>query len=47
MLGQKARIESIKKRLHNLKSNGKNFDSPGVVKKLTRQLRNIETKGER
>ena len=31
-----------KNRLQILKSNGKNVDSPGVVKKLTRQIRNME-----
>ena len=31
-----------KNRLQILKSNGKNVDSPGVIKKLTRQIRNME-----
>ena len=31
-----------KNRLQILKSNGKNVDSPGVVRKLTRQIRNME-----
>ena len=29
-------------RLHKLKGNGKNMDSPGVVKKLERQIRNMK-----
>ena len=31
----------MKNRLACLKANGKNADSPGVVKKLERQIRNI------
>ena len=31
-----------KNRLQILKSNGKNVDSPGVIKKLIRQIRNME-----
>ena len=29
-------------RLHKLKNNGRNNDSPGVVKKIERQLRNMK-----
>ena len=39
----KDNILALKKnRLQVLKSNGKNVDSPGVVKKLIRQIRNME-----
>lgn len=36
------KILMLKVRLHKLENNGKNFDSPGVVRKLKRQLRNLE-----
>ena len=36
------KILILKVRLHKLENNGKNFDSPGVVQKLRRQLRNLE-----
>ncbi len=35
------KLALMKNRLACLKSNGKNVDSPGVVKKLERQIRNI------
>lgn len=39
----KDNILALKKnRLQILKSNGKNVDSQGVVKKLIRQIRNME-----
>ena len=39
----KENILALKKnRLQILQSNGKNVDSPGVVKKLIRQIRNME-----
>jgi hypothetical protein len=39
----KDNILALKKnRLQVLKSNSKNVDSPGVVKKLIRQIRNME-----
>ena len=39
----KDNILALKKnRLQILKSNGKNVDSPGVIKKLIRQIRNME-----
>lgn len=39
----KDNILALKKnRLQILKSNGKNIDSQGVIKKLIRQIRNIE-----
>ena len=44
MLGKEARLAQMKIRLHKLKENGKNFDSPGVVHKLERQIRNEEVK---
>ena len=42
MQGKEIKLASAKIRLHNLKSNGKNVDSPGVVHKLERQIRNME-----
>lgn len=36
------KILMLKVRLHKLENNGKNFDSPGVVHKLRRQIRNLE-----
>ena len=33
-------------RLNNLKNNPKDIKSPGVVKKLTRQIRNLKKKLE-
>ena len=35
-----------KNRLQCLKSNGKNVDSPGVVKKLTREIKKLEIEVE-
>ena len=35
------KLALMKNRLSCLKANGKNVDSPGVVKKLERQIRNI------
>ena len=32
----------IQTRLNNIRARGKQFDCPGVVKKLERQLRNLE-----
>ena len=29
-------------RLHKLRSNGKNVDSPGVIRKIERKLRNMK-----
>ena len=36
------KLLAVKVRLHNLKNNNKNEDSPGVVKKLTRKVRRLE-----
>lgn len=35
-----AKILAMERRLYKLKTNGKNEDSPGVVKKLERKIRN-------
>lgn len=35
-----AKILAMERRLHKLRTNGKNEDSPGVVKKLERKIRN-------
>ena len=45
-MGSKVNLKAMEVRLHKLKNNGKNFDSPGVVKKLERQIRNLKEKGE-
>ena len=45
-MGSKANLKAMEVRLHKLKNNGKNFDSPGVVNKLERQIRNLKEKGE-
>lgn len=44
MQGKETRLANMKIRLHNLKNNGKNTDSPGVIHKLERQIRNAENK---
>lgn len=36
------KLLAMKIRLHKLKNNGRNDDSPGVIKKLERQIRQIE-----
>ena len=36
------KLLAMKIRLHKLKNNGRNDDSPGVVRKLERQIRRIE-----
>lgn len=33
----------LRMRLHKLQTNGKNEDSPGVVQKLKRQIRKLES----
>ena len=33
---------TLKNRLHKLQSNGKNVDSPGVLRKLERRIKKIE-----
>lgn len=37
-----AKYELLKNRLNVLTSNGKNIKSPGIIKKLERQLRNMD-----
>lgn len=39
---KKDRLAELKIRLHRLKNNGRNSDSPGVIRKIERQIRNIE-----
>ena len=36
------RLIALENRLHKLKSNGKNDDSPGVVKKIERKITKIK-----
>ena len=38
----KEKLMSVRVRLHQLKNNGKNFESPGVVKKLQRKVKRLE-----
>lgn len=40
----KDKLLAMEIRLHKLKTNGKNSDSPGVVKKLERKIRNLKQK---
>ena len=39
------KLAIMKNRMAKLQANGKNIKSPGVVRKLTRQIRNIEKIG--
>lgn len=39
MQSKETRLMGTEIRLHNLQNNGKNVKSPGVIKKLQRQLR--------
>ena len=45
-LENKDKLLAMEIRLHKLKTNGKNDDSPGVVKKLERKIRKIKEAGE-
>lgn len=38
----KNRLLTAKIRLHKLKSNGKNSDSPGVIRKIEREIRHMK-----
>ena len=40
------KLLALQIRLHNLKNNGKNSDSPGVIRKIEREIRQIKTHGE-
>ena len=40
----KSRLLMLERRLHKLKTNGRNEDSPGVIKKIEREIRNIKYK---
>lgn len=46
MLGKNIRLIRAEVRLHNLNNNGKNVDSPGVVRKLERKIRRLNKTGE-
>ena len=39
---EKNKLLSMQIRLHKLITNGKNDDSPGVIRKIERQIRRIE-----
>ena len=36
------KLLALENRVHKLKNNGKNSDSPGVVKKLERKIRRLK-----
>ena len=36
------KLLALENRLHKLKNNGKNSDSPGVVRKLERKIRKLK-----
>ena len=38
----KDKLLALENRVHKLKNNGKNSDSPGVVKKLERKIRRLK-----
>lgn len=38
----KSRLLMLERRLHKLKTNGRNEDSPGVIRKIEREIRNIK-----
>ena len=40
------KLLALEIRLHNLKSNGRNSDSPGVIRKIEREIRQIKAHGE-
>lgn len=42
MITMEQKLALMKNRLATLTENGKNVKSPGVVRKLTRQIRNLE-----
>jgi hypothetical protein len=44
MMTKEQKLALKKNRLSRLESNGKNVDSPGVIKKLRRQIRNEESR---
>ena len=45
MTNREHKILATEIRIHKLKTNGRNADSPGVINKLQRKLRNLK-KGE-
>ena len=40
------KLLALEIRLHNLKNNGRNSDSPGVIRKIEREIRQIKAHGE-
>ena len=40
------KLLALEIRLHKLKNNGRNGDSPGAIRKLEREIRQIKNKGE-
>ena len=43
---KKNKLLALEIRLHNLKNNGRNTDSPGVLRKIEREIRQIRAHGE-
>ena len=43
---KKNKLLALEIRLHKLKNNGRNGDSPGVIRKIEREIRQIKNKGE-
>ena len=41
----KNKLLGMEIRLHKLKNNGRNDDSPGVIRKLERKIRQMEREG--
>ena len=39
------KLTALEIRLHKLKNNGRNNDSPGVIRKIERQIRQIKREG--
>jgi hypothetical protein len=40
------KLLALEIRLHKLKNNGRNSDSPGVIRKIEREIRQIKVHGE-
>ena len=45
-MDNKYKILALENRLHKLKTNGKNDDSPGIIKKLERRIRKLKDEQE-
>ena len=45
-MDNKYKVLALENRLHKLKTNGKNDDSPGIIKKLERRIRKLKDEQE-